>query len=122
MTAAAKAMNATYPGDKPAPPMGTRRAEETKPALRGKAASFVCAVAVAAAFRPTACPAAVFPKPSDLPVLTSLPDPLVMLDGRKVNTRKMWLEERRPELIRLFEQYMYGRLPPEPAAVSAKLE
>jgi hypothetical protein len=45
---------------------------------------------------------AAFPKPADLPVQTSLPDPLVMLDGRKITSREMWFTERRPELIRLF--------------------
>ena len=61
------------------------------------------------------------PKPADLPAQTSLPDPLVMLDGRKVTTTKMWLNERRPELIRLFQHYMYGRLPPK-LAVTGKVE
>jgi hypothetical protein len=62
------------------------------------------------------------PKPADLPEQASLPDPLVMLDGRRVTTREMWMKERRPELIRLFQHYMYGQLPPRPAAVSSKLE
>jgi dienelactone hydrolase len=65
---------------------------------------------------------AALPKPADLPAQTSLPDPLVMLDGRKVTTRAMWFEERRPELIRLFQYYMYGQLPPKPAALSSKVE
>jgi hypothetical protein len=61
-----------------------------------------------------------FPKPADLPRQPSLPDPLVMLDGRKVTTLEMWMKERRPELIRLFQHYMYGQLPPKPA-LSAKV-
>jgi dienelactone hydrolase len=56
-----------------------------------------------------------------LPQQTSLPDPLVMLDGRKVATREMWFAERRPELMRLFQHYMYGQLPPKPE-LSAKVE
>ncbi len=63
-----------------------------------------------------------FPSPADLPVQAGLPDPLVMLDGRKVTTREMWTNERRPELIRLFQHYMYGQLPPKPEAVSGKVE
>jgi hypothetical protein len=65
---------------------------------------------------------ACLPKPADLPRQDSLPDPLVMLDGRKVTSREMWLNERRPELIRLFQHYMYGQLPPKPATLSAKVE
>ena len=62
------------------------------------------------------------PKLADLPLQTSLPDPLVMLDGRKVSSREMWFNERRPELMRLFQHYMYGELPPKPAALSSKAE
>lgn len=52
----------------------------------------------------------------------ALPDPLVMFDGRKVSSREMWVSERRPELIRLFQRYMYGELPPKPATVEGKIE
>ena len=63
-----------------------------------------------------------FPSPADLPAQSGLPDPLVMLDGRKVTNREMWVKERRPELIRLFQHYMYGQLPPQPKAVSGIVE
>lgn len=43
------------------------------------------------------------PDPSDLPVHAALPDPLVMFDRREVTTRAMWVEQRRGELIRLFQ-------------------
>jgi hypothetical protein len=46
--------------------------------------------------------------------LYTLPDPLVLTDGRKVTTRDMWLNERRPELLRLFQAEVYGAVP-EPA-------
>ena len=42
-----------------------------------------------------------------------LPDPLVMQDGRKVTSAKMWEKERRPELINLFKDNIYGRVPEE---------
>ncbi len=42
----------------------------------------------------------------------SLPDPLIMRDGRRVTSSRMWLRERRPELIHLFEQSIYGVAPP----------
>ena len=38
-----------------------------------------------------------------------LPDPLKMQDGRKVDSAKMWNEERRPELLKLFEENVYGK-------------
>ena len=67
-------------------------------------------------------PAAAFPHPTELPSKATLPDPLIMLDGRRVTTREMWFKERRPELIRLFQHYMYGQLPPKPANVTGKVE
>ena len=63
-----------------------------------------------------------FPQVSELALQTGLPDPLVMLDGRRVTTHDQWVNERRPELIRLFQHYMYGFLPPRPQAVSGKFE
>jgi hypothetical protein len=41
----------------------------------------------------------------------TLPDPLVMADGRKVTTREEWIQQRRPELLRLFEDQVYGKVP-----------
>jgi hypothetical protein len=52
--------------------------------------------------------APVFPDCSDLPSRPGLPDPLTMLDGRKVATWNQWLKQRRPELKALFQHYMYG--------------
>lgn len=50
---------------------------------------------------------------SKVPAYT-LPDPLVMEDGRPVNTAEMWQHERRGELLELFRSQVYGRRPPEP--------
>ena len=47
-----------------------------------------------------------------------LPDPLVLLDGRQVTDADTWRKERRPELLRLFEQEMYGRAPGRPEGMS----
>ncbi len=41
----------------------------------------------------------------------ALPDPLVMADGRPVQTQQMWMEQRRPELLDLFSVNMYGFTP-----------
>lgn len=46
----------------------------------------------------------------------TLPDPLVCLDGTKVNDAKTWQEKRRPELLELYRSQMHGRSsgrPPE---------
>jgi hypothetical protein len=37
------------------------------------------------------------------------PDPLVALDGTAIDNPEDWRERRRPELIRLFEEEVYGR-------------
>src|SRR5258707_8796492 len=41
----------------------------------------------------------------------SLPDPLTLNNGKKVTTAKMWWEERRPEIVAMFEKDVYGRVP-----------
>jgi len=40
-----------------------------------------------------------------------LPDPLTLKNGQKVTTPAMWREKRRPELIEMFSEYVYGRVP-----------
>lgn len=62
-----------------------------------------------------------FPEPAKLPVKKELPDPLVMFDGKKVTTKEQWEKERRPELKKLFQHYMYGTAPEAPK-VNAKIE
>ncbi len=44
----------------------------------------------------------------------TLPDPLVMQDGRPVTTAEMWRKARRPEVLRLFEEHVYGKPLPAP--------
>lgn len=50
----------------------------------------------------------------------TLPDPLVTESGDRVTDAAMWAKVRRPELVRLFEQQVYGR-GPEPCKISHKL-
>ncbi|MCH2211386.1 MAG: acetylxylan esterase [Fuerstiella sp.] len=40
-----------------------------------------------------------------------LPNPLMTEDGRVVNSVEIWRSVRRPEILRLFEQHVFGRLP-----------
>jgi hypothetical protein len=39
----------------------------------------------------------------------TLPDPLTMLDGQKVTDVNNWKQKRRPEILKLFEENVYGR-------------
>jgi len=41
----------------------------------------------------------------------NLPDPLTLNNGGKVTTAKMWWDERRPEIVEMFDKYVYGRVP-----------
>ena len=43
--------------------------------------------------------------------LLNLPDPLVLNDGEKVTSAKMWLSRRRPEIVEAFDREIYGRVP-----------
>src|SRR5262245_41342856 len=61
-----------------------------------------------------------FTDPDKFPANPDLPDPLVMLDGAKVTTREQWNDKRRPELMKLFQTYMYGKLP-APRKVEAEV-
>ena len=47
-----------------------------------------------------------------------LPDVLRMQDGTPVTTRKQWEQKRRPELLRLFEEHVYGRMPGRPGKMT----
>lgn len=44
----------------------------------------------------------------------TLPDPLVMADGRRVTSARMWRDQRRPELLTAFRHTIYGVAPPAP--------
>jgi hypothetical protein len=51
----------------------------------------------------------------------SLPDPLLCLDGQRVTSSKLWLNKRRPELLKLFEEVQFGKMPPGPKKVRFKV-
>jgi hypothetical protein len=60
------------------------------------------------------------PPPAELPE-TDYPDPLVMFDGTPVKTVQEWEQQRKPELRRLFQHYMYGYMPAAPDNVTFKV-
>jgi hypothetical protein len=41
----------------------------------------------------------------------TLPDPLVLAGGKAVRNARTWQNERRPEILRLYETEIYGRIP-----------
>src|SRR5262245_23567845 len=41
----------------------------------------------------------------------TLPDPLVLFNGQRVRNAGMWTNQRRPELIKAYENEIYGRVP-----------
>jgi hypothetical protein len=48
----------------------------------------------------------------------TLPDPLILANGKPVRDAKTWNEKRRPEIVRLFEENQYGRSPGRPAGIN----
>ena len=48
----------------------------------------------------------------------TLPDPLVLLNGKAVKDADTWYKKRRPEIVRLIEDNEYGRCPAAPRDMS----
>src|SRR3954468_9971219 len=42
---------------------------------------------------------------------TTLPDPLILKNGKKVTTAKVWWSQRRPEIVEAFDKEVYGSVP-----------
>jgi hypothetical protein len=47
----------------------------------------------------------------------TLPDPLMLANGQKVESAETWINQRRPELLKLFETEVYGRSPGRPTGL-----
>ncbi len=52
---------------------------------------------------------------------TSLPDPLLLNNGKKVKDQKTWWNKRRPEIAEAFNKEVYGRVPRHTPAVTWKI-
>ena len=48
----------------------------------------------------------------------NLPDALTLNDGQKVTTAKMWWQQRRPQILHDFDEYVYGVVPKNVPAVT----
>jgi len=51
-------------------------------------------------------------------VYPNLPNPLILLNGKRVTTAKMWWSKRRPQIVELFDEDIYGRVPAHVPAVT----
>lgn len=47
----------------------------------------------------------------------TLPDVLKLNNGKQVTDAKTWTSQRRPEIVKLFENYQYGNMPAKPAGL-----
>ena len=43
-----------------------------------------------------------------------LPNPLILPNGKIISNKKIWWKKRRPEILKLFEQHVYGKAPGKP--------
>ena len=43
-----------------------------------------------------------------------LPNPLILPNGKIISNKKIWWKKRRPEILKLFEQHVYGKGPGKP--------
>lgn len=55
----------------------------------------------------------------ELPQIKELPNPFTFADGSFVRTKEDW-ERRRVEIKELFQDYMYGHMPPKPEKMTIK--
>ena len=46
-----------------------------------------------------------------------LPDPLKLNNGQPVTTPQIWWDQRRPEIVEMYEKYVYGRIPKDVPSV-----
>jgi hypothetical protein len=47
----------------------------------------------------------------------TLPDPLQLLNGKMIKDTDGWMKKRRPEIIKLYEENQFGKMPGKPGAL-----
>jgi len=83
-----------------------------RPALRGGVV-ILCGACLAVTPHAIAQPADANYDEAEVPAYT-LPDPLRQISGERITSKREWLEQRRPRILRLFETEMYGAAPGRP--------
>ena len=48
----------------------------------------------------------------------TLPDLFLSAQGKRVTDAKAWTKTRRPEIVKLFEEFQYGKMPGRPASMT----
>ena len=80
---------------------------------------FVCTVAAQVTDAPDAMNTGIPVNYTEAKVGTyTLPDPLKLVNGGMVANAGIWFEKRRPEILKLFEENQFGRMPDRPADMS----
>ncbi len=51
----------------------------------------------------------------------TLPDPLILADGTRVTDAHMWVTRRRFEILHLFEEHVYGKMPGRPQGLTFRV-
>lgn len=51
----------------------------------------------------------------------TLPDPMVCFDGHRISGREEWEKIRRPELLKFYQEKLYGFVPPRPDQLEFRL-
>ena len=54
-------------------------------------------------------------------IYPNLPDPLLLNDGKRVTSAKVWWKQRRPQIVELFDREILGRVPAHLPAVTWKV-
>jgi hypothetical protein len=51
----------------------------------------------------------------------TLPDPLIAKNGKRIKSAKEWMKIRRPEVLQLFSDHVYGKFPGNPEGLHYKV-
>lgn len=51
----------------------------------------------------------------------TLPDVLTLSNGQKVTDKQIWLSKRRPEIVKLFEENQFGKMPERPHSLAFRV-